>query len=121
MIRVLIAAADCSLRSALKLMLCQRLPVTTVNECAGRDELAAGLAQLQPDLLLVDWALPEFRNTDRLAVYQSLAPHAHLVVLSVAADEIAPVLAAGADACLARGASPETLLGILRPMLAGMV
>jgi hypothetical protein len=36
-----------------------------------------------------------------------------VVALSVAVEDIAGVLAAGAHACLASGASPDNLLGLL--------
>ncbi len=114
MTRVLIAAADSALRHALKLLLRQRLPMAVVGEAATAAELDASLPQLQPDLLLVDWALPEFQHLARLAVYQAAAPQARIVALSVGADEIAEVLAAGANGCLARGASPEDVIGLLR-------
>jgi DNA-binding NarL/FixJ family response regulator len=114
MTRVLIAAADCSLRNALKLLLRQRLPMAVVGEAATAAELGASLAQLQPDLLLVDWALPEFHDPTSLTVYQAAAPLARIVALSVGVEEIAEVLAAGADACLARGASPEAVIGLLK-------
>ena len=114
MTRVLIATADSSLRNALKLLLRQRLPMAVVGEVATAGELDASLAQLQPDLLLVDWALPEFQNPARLAVCQATAPQVHIVALSVGVEEIAGVLASGADACLARGASPENLIGLLK-------
>ncbi len=114
MTRVLIAAADCALRHALKLLLRQRLPMAVVGEAATAADLASHLAELQPDLLLVDWALPEFQARDMLAVYQAAAPQARIVALSVGEEEIPAVLAAGADACLARGASPEHVIGLLR-------
>jgi DNA-binding NarL/FixJ family response regulator len=119
MTRVLIATADLALCSALKLVLCQRLPTTVVGELANRHDLDAALRQLQPDLLLVDWALPEFRDAGSLATYQALATQMYMVVLSVAVEEIAGVLAGGAHACLAQGASPDNLLGLLRPFVYG--
>jgi DNA-binding NarL/FixJ family response regulator len=114
MTRVLIAAADSALRNALKLLLRQRLPMAVVGESATTADLDASLAQLQPDLLLVDWALPEFHDPTRLAVYQAAAPHARIVALSVGVEEIAGVLAAGAHACLASGASPDNVIAMLR-------
>jgi DNA-binding NarL/FixJ family response regulator len=114
MTRVLIAAADSALRNALKLLLRQRLPMAVVGESATTAELDADLPRLQPDLLLLDWALPEFRDPAKLATYQAAAPHARIVALSVAVEETAGVLAAGAHACLASGASPESVIGMLR-------
>src|SRR5262245_29778341 len=114
MTRVLTAAADNVLRHALTLLLRQRLSMAVVGECASTADLDASLAKLQPDLLLVDWALPEFHDPGKLAVYQAAAPHAQIVALSVGVEEIAGVLAAGAHACLASGASPEQLIGVLR-------
>jgi DNA-binding NarL/FixJ family response regulator len=112
--RVLIAAADSALRNALKLILRQRLALAIAGEAATEGELATSLARLQPDLLLLDWALPEFQNSARLRAYQAAAPHAYIVALSVGAEEIADVLAAGASACLVSGASPDHLIGLLR-------
>jgi DNA-binding NarL/FixJ family response regulator len=115
MTSVLIATADPALCNALKLILGQRLPMTVVGESATRCDLDAALARLQPDLLLVDWALPEFHNAEKLPAYRALAPHMHVVALSVAVEDIAGVLAAGAHACLVSGASPDNLLSLLRP------
>ena len=114
MTRVLIAAADAALRSALKLALCQRLPIVVIGELGEQAELPAALASLQPDLLLLDWALPEFRAIDRLAGYQLLVPDLRMVAVGVPGEEMAAVLAGGAHACLAHGASPGALLGMLR-------
>lgn len=114
MTRVLIAAADTSLRNALKLLLRRRLPMAVVGDAATAAELDASLVQLQPDLLLIDWALPEFQDPARLAVCRTAAPQVRIVALSVGLEEIGGVLASGADACLARGASPENLIGLLK-------
>jgi DNA-binding NarL/FixJ family response regulator len=114
MTRVLIAAADCALRHALKLLLRQRLPMAVVGEAATAADLGPLLAQLQPDLLLVDWALPEFHNAAQLSIYQAAAPEARIVALSVGIEETAAVQAAGAHACLTRGASPEQVIELLK-------
>jgi DNA-binding NarL/FixJ family response regulator len=115
MTRVLIATADAVLRNALSLLLRQRLAVSIVGEPQSQVELHDGIASLQPDLLLVDWSLPEFRDPQKLALYRRMAPAVTIVALSVAVEEIAGVLAAGAHGCLAIGASPENLLAVLRP------
>jgi DNA-binding NarL/FixJ family response regulator len=114
MTRVLIATADAALRNALSLLLRQRLPVSIVGEPSNKADLEAGLVSMQPDLLLVDWALPEFRSPQTLTSYRDTAPQARIVVLSVGVEEIAEVLAAGAHGCLAIGASPDNLLNVLR-------
>ena len=114
MTRVLIAAADSALRNALKLLLRQRLPMAVVGESATTADLDADLARLQPDLLILDWALPEFHDPAKLAAYQAAAPQTRIVALSVAVEEIAGVLAAGAHASLASGASPENVIGMLK-------
>jgi DNA-binding NarL/FixJ family response regulator len=115
MTRVLIATADAALRNALTLLLRQRLAVSIVGEPESQADLNESMASLQPDLLLVDWALPEFRDSQKLTLYRRMAPTATIVALSVAVEEIAGVLAAGAHGCLAMGASPENLLTVLRP------
>lgn len=118
MTRILIAATDSALCSALKLALHQRFPVAVVGERADQPGLRLALAELQPDLLLIDWASTEFRHLDRLAVYADMAPQMRIVALSVPSEEIADVLAGGAHACLARGAAPHTLFSLLRSYVA---
>jgi DNA-binding NarL/FixJ family response regulator len=114
MTTVLIATADAALCSALKLILRQRLAVAVVGESATGVDLEASLVQLQPDLLLLDWALPEFQELIRLSYYQLLAPRAQIVALRVGVEETTGVLSAGAHACLPSGASPENLIAMLR-------
>lgn len=115
MTRVFIAAADSALRNALRLILPARLPVKIVGEAANRKEFEPGIRQMRPELILVDWALPEFRDLGCLANCHALLPHSCVVVLSVTGEEAASVLAAGAHACLGRGASPDSLLAVLQP------
>jgi DNA-binding NarL/FixJ family response regulator len=111
--RVLIAAADSALRNALKLILRQRLALAIAGEAATEGELATSLARLQPDLLLLDWALPEFQDSARLRAYQAAAPSACIMVLNVPTENIPRLLAAGANFCLASGALPQDLIRLL--------
>ena len=74
MTRVLIATADGALRNALKLILRQRLPMSVVGESATKADLDASLAQLQPDLLLVDLGATRISGPAKLASYQAACP-----------------------------------------------
>ena len=118
MTRVLIAATDAALCSALKLVLHQRFPVAVVGQRGDQPGLRLALAELQPDLLLIDWASAEFCHSEQLAAYGGMAPHMHIVALSVPSEEIADVLAGGAHACLARGAAPHALFSLLHSYVA---
>jgi DNA-binding NarL/FixJ family response regulator len=114
MTRVLIAAGDGALRSALSLVLRKRLPVTIVGEAVNRYELCTNTAALQPDLVILDWALPEFQGAGDLAVYHAKYPASHIVALSVCAEDGPSLLAAGADGFVHKGAAPDQLIGLLQ-------
>lgn len=114
MTRILIAAGDCALRGALSLVLRRRLPVAIVGEAVNRHELCTHTAILQPDVVLLDWSLPEFQGAGDLARYHAQYPATYIVALSVRAEDGPNLLAAGADGFVHKGAAPEQLIGMLQ-------
>lgn len=113
MTRILIAAADPALRCALNVALRTRLPVAIVGEAADRPSLRHALAALQPDLVLIDWALPEFQSLDDLAGWVQASPSASFVAVSVRAEDAPAVLGAGASGYVQKGDLPEELIAAL--------
>jgi len=116
--RVLIADDQPQVRSALRLLLKQEPGLTVVGE-AGDGELALALAaEAQPDLVLLDWELPDQgpSGASRTAQHRLLpalrerCPSLKVVALSGRPEARQAALDAGVDAFVSKGDPPERLL-----------
>ncbi len=82
-----------------------------VGEACDGDEAIREAARLQPDVILLDLAMPNRTGFEALPEIKRVAPSAKVIVLSsfdaslVAKD----VLATGADRYLEKGADPKTI------------
>ena len=104
--KIIVADAAAHVRSALRLVLEQHPSVTCVLELATGDDLLEVIASKHVDLLLVDWRLPGLD----IAALRHACPRTRVTVLSSRPEERRPALAAGADAFVCKGDSPEALL-----------
>jgi DNA-binding NarL/FixJ family response regulator len=115
--RILIAAADRALCGALKLILRTRCTVELVGEASNRNEMRMYTAALKPDLVVLDWALPDLDGALDLASYRATYPGSHVVALSVHAEEAPAILAAGAEGFVHKGDAPELLIGVIQQLV----
>ena len=86
-----------------------------VGEAADGNEVIAEAARLQPDVILLDLAMPNLSGLDALPEVHRVAPNAQIIVFSgfasaAVADE---VIALGAASYLEKGASPETIVATI--------
>ncbi len=119
--RVLVVDDAEDLRLLLRTRL-ERSPVLTVVGEAGDGLAAIELAQrLQPDLVLLDLAMPRMDGLDALPHIKEAVPDTHVVVLSgFNEDTLADrALAAGADRYVVKGTSLRALVEMLEELLAG--
>jgi DNA-binding NarL/FixJ family response regulator len=63
--RVFLADKQAKVRSALRLLLEQEPGLSVVGEAAEAEDLLAQVQRTRPDLVLLDWELPGFRDTNR--------------------------------------------------------
>jgi len=110
--RVLIADDKARVRSALRLHLQERAGVQVVGEVAGGRDLLPQLKALRPDLLLLDWGLPD-GGAALLAAVRDAWPALTVVVLSSRPEVRSDALAAGATAFVSKADPPEQLLAAL--------
>ena len=77
--------------------------------------MIAEATRLQPDVILLDLAMPNLSGLDALPELHRVAPNAQIIVFSgfasaAVADE---VIALGAASYLEKGASPETIVATI--------
>lgn len=115
--RVLLADDQKELRSAMRLLLEQEPDTTLVGEVTEVAALVVEVTAASPDLLLLDWELPELKGADAgKRLLQSLHgkhPHLLVIVLSGRPECGRAALAAGANAFVSKTEPPEKLLAAL--------
>ena len=116
MIRILIADPDSATRKALILLLRRKLGTNGIIEAKDVETLIHALADSPPDLLLLDWKLYGSPAPDTCRLLQKAYPHLKIIILSVDASDEAAAKDAGAG-FVHKGASPDELIAILKPLL----
>jgi DNA-binding NarL/FixJ family response regulator len=113
---LLLADDNCAVRSALELILERCLDLHPSGEATNLEELCQLASQTAPDLILLDWELPGFRSEPSLKKLHALAPGVKVVALSSRLEDRAESLAAGVDAFISMGESPEAFLQTMRKL-----
>ncbi len=114
--RMLLADHNADVRRALALSLHTALDFEVVGEATD----AAGLSiagSEQADLLIIDWQIVVSNEAGLLAQLRSLNQGLRIIVLSTRLEDRAAALAAGADAFICKGDSPERVLATVRLVL----
>lgn len=123
MLMVLIADDQPQVCSALRLVLRQEPDIAAVDE-AGSFEQVLGMVRRQPpNLVLLDWELPDRGGAAVLARLRAAAPNSAVIALSGRPEAHDAALAAGADAFVSKGDPPELLraaVAVCRTRLAAM-
>jgi DNA-binding NarL/FixJ family response regulator len=81
----------------------------------GRSALEAA-AELEPDVVMMDYRLPELDGVEATAAMREMCPRAAVVVLtaSVEREEHEALLEAGAVACLTKDRELDEIVGAIR-------
>jgi DNA-binding NarL/FixJ family response regulator len=108
--RVLLADDQMKVRSALRLLLEQEPGLSVVGEAAEAEDLLAQVRTEYPDLVLLDWELPDQGGAATLAGLRAARPGPMVIALSGRPEARRAALAAGADAFVSKGDPPERLL-----------
>lgn len=124
MIRLIIADDDAKVRSAIELILAQdRACWEVISQVRDVSELLLAVEECAPNLLLLDWELPEksingekpkyFDLADRVSILRRICPQMHIMVLSSKPSVKGEALNAGADSFVSKGDPPEVFLRAL--------
>jgi len=116
MIRILIADPDSATRKALSSLLHRKLDSNTIVEVENIEALIRQLADIPPDLLVLDWRLNGSPAPEICKLLQKAYPLLKIILLSVDANDAAAAKQAGAN-FIHKGASPVELIAMLEPIL----
>jgi YesN/AraC family two-component response regulator len=112
-VQVLIVDDQPRARQGLKALLATWPLVREIKEAANGKEALAFVEKFLPDLVLMDVRMPEMDGLEATRQIKAKWPQVKIVALSMYADYAAEALAAGADAFICKGESPEKLLATL--------
>ncbi len=107
-------------RFSLRVLLEQQTGWIVAGEAADCDELFEMLYRGFPDLLLLDWDLPNRTPEDLLRLLRTQQPELKIIVMSGRQDLQQIAIKAGADAFASKADSPEKLLTMIRNLCDGM-
>ena len=110
-IAVLICDDDASIRGMLRSVLELRPSLRAVGEAADGNEAVAEAARLQPNVILLDLAMPHRTGLESLSELRTVAPESRIIVFSgfSTATVAEEVMGLGAVLYLSKGADPDTI------------
>lgn len=111
--RILLAEHHSKLLSALRTLVTEKTDHVIAGEARNWAELLKQAKKTKPDLVLLDWELPDRPNNDLRADLCTSEKGLRLIVLSTWAEVKEIALAAGADAFVSKSESPDKLLEVL--------
>jgi DNA-binding NarL/FixJ family response regulator len=120
-IRILIADDHEVVRAGLALVLRQEPGFEIVGEAQNGEETLHQARNLQPDLVLLDWKMPEMDGLAAARAIRQAAPAVRILVLSGAPveDNVLDSLGAGVDGFVPKAISPASLILAIRVVAGG--
>jgi two-component system, chemotaxis family, chemotaxis protein CheY len=114
-IRVLICDDEPTMRSLLNVVIVRRAGMSVAGEASDGTESIAQAERLQPDVILLDLAMPRMTGLEALPLINGVAPNAKVVILSgFAASFIEDdVVAHGTAGYLQKGVEPDEIVAAI--------
>ncbi|MFC2014758.1 response regulator [Chloroflexota bacterium] len=121
--RILIVDDHGIVRAGIRSLLEGQADIEVVGEAAGGEEAIEKALQLQPELVLMDIAMPGMNGIEVTRQIKEELPDTSVLVLSMHDDEefFFPVLRAGASGYILKEAEPQELLYAIRTVRQGQV
>ena len=120
-IRVFITDDHQLVRDGIKSLLADSEDIEVIGEAAGEEELLAGLAKEQPDIILMDISLPGISGITLTKRITEEYPDVQVLILSMYTNEdfISGAIRAGARGYLPKNTSRKELLDAIRSIMDG--
>ena len=117
---VLICDDNEAVRALVGMIVDQALGLTVVGEAADGNEAIVEAKRLQPDVIILDLAMPRLSGLKAIPALRLIAPRAQIIVFSgfATASVAAQVLALGAVSYLEKGADPDKIVATIEEALA---
>ena len=112
--RILLADDNSAIRSALSLLLENRLKVDIVGEAESMEKLLTNMEHSNPDIVILDWELPGLPRENRVAALRAIHSPVKVVATSARPEAAHQVLAAQADAYVCTCEQPELVVQALQ-------
>ncbi len=122
-IRVLVADDHTIVREGVRILLEAQPDIEVVSEAADGEEALARVRELQPDIVLIDIAMPKLNGMEATRAIKRDFPNVQIIVLTMyESDEyFFQVLNAGASGYILKKAASGDLLTAIRAVYAGEV
>jgi two-component system response regulator NreC len=120
-IRILIADDHAVLRAGLRMLLDAEADMQVIGEAATGEEALAHVLQQAPDVVLLDWSMPQQGGLETLRRIRDSAPRTRVLILTMHDDEsyLREALAAGAMGYVLKRAADVELLSAIRAVHRG--
>ncbi len=121
MIRVLIADDHAVVRQGLRTFLDLQEDIEVVGEAADGDQALAAVAELEPDVVVIDLVMPNTDGIEAIRRLKATAPATRAIVLSsfIEDDKLFPAVRAGAAGYLLKDVQPQELVAAIRTVHGG--
>jgi DNA-binding NarL/FixJ family response regulator len=112
--RVILADDQPKVRFALRVLL-ERMPdILVIGEAADAQELVGQIETGQPDMVILDWQLPDLSEVGFISALRKGRPDLFIIVLSGRPELGQAALEAGADRFVSKIDPPDGLLATVR-------
>ena len=120
-IRVLLADDHAIVRDGLRALLGIQPDLTVVGDAATGREAVAAAADLHPDIVLLDIAMPDLNGIDAARRIREVCPSARVVILSMhsTGEHVYQALQAGAHGYLLKQSAGSEVIDAIRAVHAG--
>lgn len=120
-VRILVADDHASFRSGMRALLGTADGLAVVGEAASGVDAVARVVELQPDVVLMDLAMPGLDGIEATRRIVDAAPHVAVLVLTMSDDDdsVFAAIQAGARGYLLKGAQRAELVRAVRAVAAG--
>jgi two-component system response regulator NreC len=121
--RILLADDHALIRAGIRALLEKQDDMEVVGEAADGREAVQQVAELGPDLVLMDIAMPGMDGIAATKGIKSRHPGVQILAITMIEDEryFFQIVQAGASGFIAKGALPDELLSAIRTVAAGNV
>lgn len=122
-IRILLAEDHTLVRKGLRSLLEAEDGLLVIDEAIDGREAVEKVGQLQPDIVLMDIAMPGLNGLEATRQLQRRYPKVQVIILTMYADEeyIPQLLEAGARGYVVKQAAPEELIAAVRAVYQGEI